>query len=251
MKLNRPQKKIREHRRRSLFLCLGISCFLLGAVLFYSENQPAAAYEQFLEIDYLTALLEERPSPESISNLGLDLIKRSDRVNQERSAINRKRRRENVIVTEETRKVFSPDQGAMVDEVRKVTTRLPDSAIDLLSTMADSSALETKRVPLGSRDKLSKISFDFDSDNAGNEHLSRITLVDVPEFFGIDFSQFGKEDDIEEIKETLIEQYGLDAHIRDVSAIRRLFFVHEGFEFYISQTYNPNGVGITVQAVEP
>ena len=32
----------------------------------------------------------------------------------------------------------------MVDEVRKVTTRLPDSAIDLLSTMADSSALETK-----------------------------------------------------------------------------------------------------------
>lgn len=62
MKLNRPQKKIREHRRRSLLLCLGISCFLLGAVLFYSENQPAAAYEQFLEIDYLTALLEERPS---------------------------------------------------------------------------------------------------------------------------------------------------------------------------------------------
>ena len=80
MKLNRPLKKIREHRRRSLLLCLGISCFLLGAVLFYSETQPAAAYEQFLEIDYLTALREERPSPESISDLGLDLIKRSDRV---------------------------------------------------------------------------------------------------------------------------------------------------------------------------
>ncbi|MBF0014660.1 Tat pathway signal sequence domain protein [Enterococcus casseliflavus] len=251
MKLSRLRKKIREHSRRSFLLSLGISCFSLGAALFYSENQPAAAYEQFLEIDYLTALLEERPSPESISDLGLDLIKRSDRVNQERSAINRKRRRENVIVTEETRKVFSPDQGAMVDEVRKVTTRLPDSAIDLLSMMVDSSALETKRVPLGSRDKLSKISFDFDFDDSGDERLAKITLVDVPEFFGIDFSQFEKEADVEEIKETLIVQYGLDAHIRDVSAIRRLFFVHEGFEFYISHTYNPNGVGITVQALEP
>lgn len=32
----------------------------------------------------------------------------------------------------------------MVDEVRKVTTRLPDSAIDLLSMMVDSSARDKK-----------------------------------------------------------------------------------------------------------
>lgn len=106
MKLSRLRKKSGSIAEEA-FCFLWVSVVLLGAALFYSENQPAAAYEQFLEIDYLTALLEERPSPESISDLGLDLIKRSDRVNQERSAINRKRRRENVIVTEETRKFFS------------------------------------------------------------------------------------------------------------------------------------------------
>ena len=244
---NQVHMKIKKH----CFFLLGIAFLMIGAITFFIENQPSPIYEQFLTIDYLISLLADDTTPEAIQDLGLDLIKRSDRVNQRRTAINQKRRRQNVIVTEETCKVFSPEQGVMVDEVRQVTTRLPDSNIELLSMMGDSSALETRRVPRGSREKLAKISFDFDSDNAGNEHLSRITLVDVPEFFGIDFSQFGKEDDIEEIKETLIEQYGLDAHIRDVSAIRRLFFIHEGFEFYISQTYHPNGVGITVQAVEP
>ncbi len=59
-------------------------------------------YEQFLTIDYLISLLADDTTPEAIQDLGLDLIKRSDRVNQRRTAINQKRRRQNVIITEET-----------------------------------------------------------------------------------------------------------------------------------------------------
>ncbi len=67
------------------------------------------------------------------------------------------RRRDNVIVTEETRK-FSPDQGTMVDEVRKVTTAYLIQPLICYQRWLTAALWRQKRVPLGSRDKLSKIS---------------------------------------------------------------------------------------------
>jgi len=111
---NQVHMKIKKH----CFFLLGIAFLMIGAITFFIENQPSPIYEQFLTIDYLISLLADDTTPEAIQDLGLDLIKRSDRVNERRTAISQKRRRQNVIVTEETCKVFSPEQGVMVDEVR-------------------------------------------------------------------------------------------------------------------------------------
>lgn len=75
--------KIKKH----CFFLLGIACLMIGAITFFIENQPSPIYEQFLTIDYLISLLADDTTPEAIQDLGLDLIKRSDRVNQRLSLI--------------------------------------------------------------------------------------------------------------------------------------------------------------------
>ena len=72
---------------------------MIATVFMITGCSSVDRYMQFLDIDYVVQILNDAPTQAEIGDLGFNLIDRSQRVNNERVAINNRRRQEGTTTT--------------------------------------------------------------------------------------------------------------------------------------------------------
>jgi len=207
-------------------LLIGMVVVAAGFIFTGCSNER---YTNFLDIDYIVQILNDAPTQAEIRDLGFNLIDRSQRVNNERVAINNRRRQEGTTTTRTQGTIHGFDGPQWVDLV--TTQETPDSELDLLPMITVRGVMETDGILRGARNRLHRISFHFAEVYDDDDRLLRVTVHRARSFNGIDFSQFTRDHELEEKLDVFIA-HGFDAEIYyPVNGFPRIVIFYENAIF--------------------
>lgn len=197
------------------------------------------AYEQFLDLDFIVELLNEAPTPDELAGLNLSLANRSERINEERRAMNdRIRERASTTTSRTTGTIWNGANASQIDMTTTETRHVPDSELNLLDLLEITTTLETDAMPRALRDQLHNVIFSFATvDGMEEERLYEVILDGIPSFMGVEFSQFSMADDFADVVKVLVDIYGLDAELlydeNDFSRGVAVFYENVALNFWV------------------